>query len=323
MPVPRQKTVPDRPYADDVSEMKPGEERRLRVLHAVYEVSGGKTSTNVDVPTVHALLGDLDIDRDSLEDELSLLMDQQLLDGFKSLGGLNDIFLKPRGKDVAMQFAAARSDARSRLRQLQDDYLRWLYDETEIHGRAPTPDDYLATAPAFLGVLYTPAELEKAGERLAQEAFISGPSAWQYAGPIRPKLSAKGRLVVESERSVHDALTASPAVQNNYTTTVHGPANVANASPGTKQNLVVEAWGPRVTATLDALDQSLVALPEDVRTALAPLISDARKGVESDEPSRTRRALQAVGGFLSDTTTGALGGVLGAQVLALIPLLGG
>ena len=306
-----------------MSELKPGEERRLRVLHAVYEASGGKTSTNVDVPSVHAVLDDLDLDRRSLEDELSLLIDQQLLDGFKSLGGLNDVFLKPRGKDVAKQFEDARSDSRSRLRQLQDDYLRWLYDETETHGRGPTPADYLSTAPAFLGLLYTPAELEKASERLAQAAFIGGPSAWQYAGPIRPKLSAKGRLVVESGRSVHDVVTTSPAVQNNYTTTVHGPANVANASPGTTQNLVVEDWGSRVTATLDAVDQSLVALPEDVRAALAPLISDARKGVENDEPSRTRRALQAVGGFLSDTATGALGGVLGAQVLALLPLLGG
>jgi hypothetical protein len=59
---------------------------------------------------------------------------------------------------------------------------------------------------------------------------------------------------------------------------------VADASPGTTQNLVAEDWERRATASLDAVDQSLSVLPEEVRTALAPLIAEARTGVENNEP---------------------------------------
>lgn len=306
-----------------MTDLNAGDARRLLILHAVFEASGGKTSESIGVDTIQAsITNSLGIDRDSLEDELALLMDRGHLDGFKSLAGLNDVSLTPRGKEVATQFAAARSDKPSRLRQLQDDYLRWLYNETEVEGRGPTPDDYLATSPAVLGVEYSAAELEKAGERLSQAALISGPGAWQYSAPLRPRLSAKGRHVVESGRSVHDVVAATPAIQNTYSTTVHGNANVANASSGVTQNLVVEDWGSRVTATLEAVTQSFAALPQEIGVALEPLIAEARAGVAQNEPGRARRALQAVGGFLGDSASGALGSVLGAQVLALLPLLG-
>jgi len=127
---------------------------------------------------------------------------------------------------------------------------------------------------------------------------------------------------VESGRSVHDVVAATPAIQNTYSTTVHGNANVANASTGVTQSLVVEDWGQRVTATLDAVTQSFAALPQEIGVALEPLIAEARAGVAQNEPGRARRALQAVGGFVGDSASGALGSVLGAQVLALLPLLG-
>lgn len=306
-----------------MTDLNSGDVRRLRILHAVFEATGGKISESVSVDTIHANIPDsLGIDRDSLEDELALLMDRGHLDGFTSLAGLNDVSLTLHGKDVTTQFATARSDKPSRLRQLQDDYLRWLYNEIEVEGRSPTPDEYLATSPSFLGAEYSAAELEKAGERLSQAALISGPGAWQYSAPLRPRLSAKGRHVVESGRSVHDVIAATPAIQNTYSTTVHGNANVANASTGVTQNLVVEDWGSRVTATLDAVTQSFAALPQEIGIALEPLIEEARAGVAQNEPRRARRALQAVGGFLGDSASGALGSVLGAQVLALLPLLG-
>ena len=272
---------------------------------------------------LHERTTDLELDRDSLDDELSLLLERRLLEGFRSLAGLNGVFLTPRGKASALELEARRSDVVARFKQLQDDYLRWLYSETEIFGRGPSPDDFLASKPAFLGLPYTATEVERAGARLKEGAFISGESAWQYTGPLRPKVSAKGRLVVEAGRSVHDQASLAHAVQNNFSTTVHGNANVANASPGATQNLVVEGWGERVTETLDAVEQALASLPSEVRDALAPLIAEARIGVSQNEPGRARRALQAVGTFLGDATSGALGGLLGGLVMELIPVLGG
>jgi len=77
--------------------MSPDDSRRRLVLLAVAETAGRKTGQSVDVEEVLAFLpAGVLADRDSLEDELSLLIDRHLLDGFKSLGGLNQVFLRPQ-----------------------------------------------------------------------------------------------------------------------------------------------------------------------------------------------------------------------------------
>jgi hypothetical protein len=129
-------------------------------------------------------------------------------------------------------------------------------------------------------------------------------------------------LVVEKSRSVHDD-PDQPALQY-FNTTVHGNAIVANASPGSSQVLVVDSeWATKLTAVLDAIEQALATLPADMSSAVGALVLDARTAVAMDSPSRAKRALTALGSFLGDTASGALGGLLSAQAVALIPLLGG
>lgn len=297
--------------------------RRMRVLLAVYQVADGKTGERVATDDLERHLeGDLDIDRDSLEDVLQTLWNRRLVLGFRGGDGLNTVFLEPIGKDLAMQFDLLRSDPSLRIRELQDAYLRWLYVQTEQRGLNPTVSDYMATSPGFHGVPYTDQELLKAGVRLKDGGFIEGEGRFSYPAPAQPRLTARGRLVIEKDRSVHDE-PDQPALQY-FNTTVHGNANVANASPGSNQVLVVDSeWAAKSTAVLDAIEQALSTLPADMSSAVAALVADARNAVETDAPSRAKRAFTALGSFLGDAASGALGGLLSAQAVALIPLLGG
>lgn len=296
--------------------------RRLRVLLAVLQAADGRTGEGVKTDQVYELVGhELDLDRASLEDILSSLIERQQLQGFESFGGLNDVFLLPAGKEAAQQFQLARADPVARARRLQDHYLRWLYEEEELFDGAPTPDAFLATSPHFGGLPYTAAEVEKAGARLQRDGLIEGPGVDQYAAPLRPRLTAKARSVVEGGRSVHDSIAMASSVQN-ITTNVHGNANIANASPGAIQTIHVGDWGTQVAEALNAVTQALAVLPADLRGVVTPLIADAREGVAANSPGRVRRALQALAGFLGDSASGALGAALGTQILALLPLLG-
>jgi hypothetical protein len=312
-----------RPYADLVTQLTLADARRMRVLLAVYQVADGKTGESVATDDLEGHLeGDLDIDRDSLEDVLQTLWNRRLLLGFRGGDGLNTVFLEPIGKDLAMQFDLLRSDPALRIRELQDAYLRWLYVQTEDRGLNPTVSDFMATSPAFHGVPYTDQELLKAGVRLKDGGSIEGEGRFSYPAPAQPRLTARGRLVIEKDRSVHDE-PDQPALQY-FNTTVHGNANVANASPGSNQVLVVDSeWAAKSIAVLDAIEQALSTLPADMSTAVAALVADARNAVEIDSPSRAKRAFTALGSFLGDAASGALGGLLSAQAVALIPLLGG
>lgn len=298
--------------------------RLLRVLLAVSTVAEGKTHERVDVDDVAVHLQgdiDLDLDRHSLEDLLQILWDRHLVNGFRGGDGLNTVFLEPSGKELAARFASARADVSVRVRQLQDDYLRWLYTQTEVKRLNPTVSDYLATSPSFHGKPYTGEELLTAGLRLKENGLIEGEGRYTYPAPAQPRLTANGRQVIEKGRSVHDEPIQLPAQY--FNTTVHGNANVANASPGTTQALHVDAeWATKALVFLDSIEQALPTLPIDMSTTVSALVTDARNALADESPSRARRALSAIGSFLGDASSGALGGLLSAQALALIASLG-
>lgn len=297
--------------------------RPLRILVAVMGLAGGETDKNVNVAEVHALLApNFEIERDSLEDELSLLMSEGSLDGFFSLSGLNEVFLKPPGKAAATKFDALRNDPIARLAYLQDDYLRWIYTKTEREGLHPTVSDYMATSPSCFGVPYLDQELLTAGKRLKEAGLIEGEGRLSYSAPAQPRLTLAGRQLVEAGRSVREAI-ADPAPVQHFTTTVHGNANVANASPGATQSITInDEWTSRTTEVLDVVQQSLTSLPTDMAAAIDALLADARDAVAKESPARAKRVLTALGSFLGDTASGALGGLLAVQIAGLLPLLG-
>lgn len=300
----------------------PEEAMRLIVLTEVVRLSGSRTNTSVRAAD---LLGTPALsqigDRHSLEDCVELLEQAGLVKGFDTLAGLSSVFLLASGKDAAAQFERSRRDPVRRMRVLQDAYLRWLYTVIEIEGRHPTPDEFLSTNPDYLGVRYSSDELMKAGGRLKENGFISGPEAWQYSAPLRPVISAKGRLIVEEERSVHERDV--PSGTSN-TVTVNGYANVSVGGTDFEQTMTVGSeWIQPVINALDAVEQALAALPESQRDSTETLLTEARLAVENKEPTAVRKVVAQLSALLGATTTGALGNILSSQLLTILPLLGG
>lgn len=72
-----------------------------------------------------------------------------------------------------------------------------------------------------------------------------------------------------------------------------------------------------MSAVLDAATQAISALTVDESKQVVQMIGDVRQGVAAAEPTRTKQALVALGGFLKDVSSGALGGILSTQLLAL------
>ncbi len=222
------------------------------------------------------------------------------------------------GREAAADFARKREDRVARVRQLQDEYLQWLYVEIEHEDRSPTPDDYLATTPSFYGLPYTDRELLKAGARLRDAGFITGPETDQYDAPLRPALTVKGRRTIELKHSVHDEAPSAPSIHN-Y---VGANANV-NFGDNVTQNMTVSApWADEARAFLDAVAQAAPTLPEDLRADIELRVEDARRGIAEQQPSKVKAAIEGMQSFLSAATSGALGSILAAQVPALLSLLG-
>lgn len=84
---------------------------------------------------------------------------------------------------------------------------------------------------------------------------------------------------------------------------------------------ITTSWTEQATELLDAIEQSIAGFPDDMVTNLEALVADARHAVADNSPTRGRRALSAIASFLTDTASGALGGMLGAQALSLVALM--
>lgn len=302
------------------------ESQLLRILLAASNAAAKNGGAGLDLTDIgNAFEPEDPPARDFLDDAVRLLEQRGLLTAFHSGAGLNGIHLQPQGRSLAAKLELARRDPVARLKQLQDDYLRWVYLTTEVEERRPTATEFLTTDTSYNGIPYSAQELLRAGVRLKERGFIEGEGRYSYAAPAQPKVTAFGRSVVEQGRSVHDVVeepTSQPSSQQ-FFTTVHGNANVANGGSDVVQTLnIAPDWAEHVERVVAAVVQALDSLPPGTAGPLRPLLDEARIAVEERSPSRAQRALRAVGAFLTDTSSGVLGGMLGAQALALLPMLG-
>lgn len=299
-----------------MTELTGAQVRSLRVLHAIWRGANGRANENVSSDTVHANLSapvPLDVDLDA---ELRILKSRSLVDYWAGGAGIGAAFLTPEGRNLAEEFDAQRRSLPHRRRQLREDYLSWLYNEIEGHDRRPTPDGFLATSPSYLGEPYSESDVQKVGAWLRDHGFITGQGAWQYDAPLHPQLTAKGSWVIETGRSPNDP---PPSTSAQYTTVVHGDANVANASTAVSQQLATSGgWIADAKTLLDSVDQAMPALRD--ADEVSKLIAEARAEIEvkNPEPGRVKKALSKLGDFLGRSGSGALGGVLAKQISDLI-----
>lgn len=303
----------------ELSTLSPTRVRQLRILSVIKEL-GSEASESI---TREALAKGIEAENDlgviALTDQLKLLKDEGLVTLDLRLGGvIAAVNILPSGQAAVEEFDQLRASLPARRRQLRDDYLAWLYNQVEVHDTSPTPDAYLKTVPAFMGFPYTAKDLEKTGEWLVTNGFIQGEAAWQYAGPLRPTLTAKGSFTIENGRSTNDS---PPAIGDTFHTTVNGPANVAQGSSHVQQSLSVE-WKAEGLRLVDAIEQTLPTLAAELSAAVEEQLNEARIELSGTaEVSKLKAVFGALSGFLSQTSAGALGGLLTIQITQFLATL--
>ncbi|MFJ4036901.1 hypothetical protein ACIPVB_02355 [Microbacterium sp. NPDC090007] len=293
--------------------MQPELVTRLRILSKIVELTEQQSTDSVSgAVLLRSVPEDLGITQHTLEDHVHLLDQRGLVKGAFTMGGLSAVFIKPAGKDAIADFERERIDPIRRLLALQDELLRWAYIRSETEGLTPSIDAFLATGAGYLGVDYTLTELARAAARLLASGLMEeGASA----------VTSAGMNAVENNRSVREIVRE--ARVNNVTAIVTGGTNVNVGGSHLTQSLTASTeWGVEVARLLDVLADAVPALPEGSKGALAPLIGEAHDATVAGDSSRVRRALNAIGVFLADTATGALGGHLASQIPQVLALLG-
>jgi hypothetical protein len=185
-----------------------------------------------------------------------------------------------------------------------------LRDATGAKTRTPVPEAAIAT------LLSDDAELAEAVsdelDELERQGFAHITRA--PSGGREVQMTAPGKIKAEE----FDRLRARTPLPSSTRPTGGHAAGTADAP----RSAVAEDWRTSSAEVLDAVTQALSQLPPDSTTVVRSLLDDARKAVADDSRPRARRALTALGAFLGDAASGALGNVLAAQMRALLPRLG-
>ncbi|GAA4678415.1 hypothetical protein GCM10025780_24110 [Frondihabitans cladoniiphilus] len=254
-------------------------------------------------------------ERDTINEDMKILGQRGLILYDQRFGGASSAFMKGPGVDAWEAFNGARSAVIERRIDLRDVYLRWLYEEIEVHDRYPTRDDFLKSGLTYFGLPYTEQDVSKAATWLREGRFIEGQGTWGDDSPIHPTLTAKGLFTVENNRSVSDPAPSS-AVTNTYTAHIHGSANVVQGGENVQQTLTNNAeWAVEATKMADAVDQSLPALGEEIQREVAAANEELRGELASEsEPGRVRGIVKSMINSLGKGGAGALGGILATQL---------
>ena len=305
-----------------LAELPPSRIRQLRVLAVVNELVGGRTDKHVPTQEIEARLeSEKDLGHVDLRAELLALKDDKLVDFFSSLGGINPVSITSSGANMASEFLTARNSVISRRIYLRDAYLRWIYEQTENLGKQATAQKYLAEEPTYFGFAFTEKDIGKAAEWLKEQGFIGGPGAWGYPGPLFPVTTAKGKWTVENDRSVNDALTGQATT---FHTTVHGSANIAQASSNVQQGISSSmTWVEGGLQLLDTIGQSLpAAADDDAADKLRAELEIARNELRTTaDPSKAKKIFGRIGGFVSQAFAGGLGNLISGQIDQLLAQL--
>jgi hypothetical protein len=184
-----------------------------------------------------------------------------------------------------------------------------LRDATGAKTRTPVPEAAVAA------LLSDDAELAEAVsdelDELERQGFAHITRA--PSGVREVQMTAPGKIKAEE----FDRLRARTPLPSTRPASGH-----AAGMPDAPRSGAAEDWRTSSAEVLDAVTQALSQLPPDTSAVVRSLLDDARKAVADDSRPRTRRALTALGAFLGDAASGALGNVLAAQMLALLPRLG-
>ena len=294
--------------------------RRLELLGSIIELGGGVEGDSVSSFQLRDHLGDA-TDLGTINEDLKILGREGHILVDVRFGGASSAFMKGPGVDAWTAFVQARSSVIERRIELRDIYLKWLYEEIEGHGRRPSQGGFLSAGLSYFGLPYTEADVAKAGEWLLNNGFIAGKGAWGVPSPLRPTLTPKGQAVIDSGRSVSAPESASASIVNNtFTNNVHAPSNIAQGNHSVEQALSNSApWLAEAQALASAIEQSLPALGLEVQAEVVQVNAELQAELAGPaNPGRVRALVTAMGDSFAKGGAGALGGVFGSQLGALL-----
>lgn len=292
----------------------------LMTLGAIVQLSDA--GQDVRPGTVLEKLGfDLGIqeNRESVHAHARALASRELISLDERFSGAWLARPTPNGRRTWEAFAARRTDRAARRRQLRNDYLRWVFDQIEDHGKA-SADDFLNSGANYLGAPYSAADLESSGAWLAERGLIGGATIDQRRDPVLPTISTRGRAAVEDGEDVNSLRQENGSRVHN---TFNGPTNVAQQSTNVTQTINVEkAWRNDAKQLAEAIEQVLAVIPTEQRSTFANAASELRtEATGPARPERVRTVLQGIVQAASSGAAGAIGTSLGMAASSLIAAL--
>jgi hypothetical protein len=233
-----------------------------------------------------------------------------------------DCRVRPAGTEQMDDVRQRRSDRVARNKAVRDAVLHWVYEASSDTTTLPSMDEYLRDPKSwYFGAQLTVDEIDQASMTLKELGYIDG--VGRFGGGItRPRITAKGRMLVESGLSVHDPPSTGGNVTYDQSTNVNtggGPAITQAHRHGSTMNVAITQDNRQLA--LDLADRLQQALPQLGLTDAATLPDEIREATGADNPRVLRRVLESVVTQVATSTATALGNPLVQQAQHILHLL--
>jgi hypothetical protein len=266
----------------------------LRVLEYVYDHDQGMLREPAGLSGLYDVAGSEDAGLQTAAD----LRRRGLISADQRLSG--GYHIEPEGKRIVEEFRARRSDRGYRRQQCREQLLRWA-DSDDRRARR----DFDGSAH---GQPFTMEESETAAGFLAENGLLKTFSAAQEKHYL-VQITERGRECIDSGKTIQQFVSRHDLAAQMVN--VFGSGNSVAAAFGD---------GSAATASLSTFDHEMaITFASSVREALPVLtLPDEADGLLDDieqreDPGLAQRATAKLYTLIGDTTSGALGGVLGAM----------
>ncbi|WP_437770640.1 hypothetical protein [Arthrobacter sp. KNU40] len=264
-------------------------QRQLRLIQALTEQEPLDNDHQVSLDLLREDGERWGIESAAIDSDLDALKSLGMVNYFRSLAGINTAFIEQAGLDAAHEFRQLRTNPRRRAQEIRDAVLNWLYDMHLTTNGVQALGDFLASQNAnFLGEPYTVVELERAGEWLVDQQYMTGQRTWG-AEVLRPRITTEGIRLVETGNSVNDILSSAGVTVNKVNISGSQGVNVAVASSNvTQSNTLTQGQieqAERILGSVRAmLNPAVIGVTEEVAAEAVAVAGQVDKEIQSQAP---------------------------------------
>lgn len=269
----------------------PSKLRQLHLLGEIYRLSEGWNRRQIPTAGLCNEGHEWGIDVSALRSDFNALMDAGWIYFEASAAGVDEILLKQKGVDVALEYQKKRSNPRQRASTLKSALLNWLYDQY-LAGEDPKDFASFKVEPegSYLGLAYDDDEITRTAKWLKDKGYIQ---AWTPVNGkvMSPRITARGIHFVELTESAGSAAKPEGMIVNNFNIRDSHSMNFALNSPGAVQSN---------TLTTEQVDEvrrvgnffrdvkPVLGLPDDRKAEADQVIAELEEETASSEPSQGR-----------------------------------